>query len=230
MTTGKTTKKPAQATKKTAAAKKTAPAKKPAAAAKKTVAATKKPAAAAKKTAAAAKKTVAAKKSAPPKKAAAPKPTSAAAKATKPVGPRPSAGPRILKDLGLTDAELQAFLPADAPKWIRYVFACDVTLPLEPDAIARHFADRFEVTVRDERPRSVSAPPDTTVRVVSLRPKGKYVSYTFTPTLTGPGRYQLQVALAGSDTGWGSNRAIYERFKKVELPGLGATDLVEVES
>jgi hypothetical protein len=143
-----------------------------------------------------------------------------------------SAGPRVLDDLGLTDAELAAFLPPDAPRWVRSVLWCQFEGPASLEAIAAHFSSRFTVT------RSVDKrfPPDgpaegVDVPTVALRPKGRYVTYLFYgmrgDTYVEDGSWQFEAAFHGSGTDWGSNRAVYERFKSVELPALGARAVVE---
>jgi hypothetical protein len=69
------------------------------------------------------------------------------------------------------------------------------------------------------------------VRSVTLRPKGRYASYTFYgmrgDRYVEDGCYQLEAAFRESGTIWGPNRAIYERFKALELPALGATNVSE---
>lgn len=71
-----------------------------------------------------------------------------------------SAGPLILKDLGITNAELAAFLPVDAPHWIRGVFWCQVEGPKSLDEIAAHFADRFAITHFSGKKFPPGGPPD----------------------------------------------------------------------
>ena len=41
------------------------------------------------------------------------------------------------------------------------------------------------------------------------------------------GSWQLMASFRNLGTEWGSNRAIYERFKAVELAALGARNLIE---
>jgi hypothetical protein len=176
------------------------------------------------------------------------KPTKPAAKSTKgpakpararPASPSPapklkgSAGPRILKDLGLTDAELFAFLPPAAPKWIRGVFWCQFECDRTLEELMQHFAGRYDVTLGTWPKFPEGAPPDgIPVRQLSLRPKGKYVAYTFYgmrgERYVEDGSLQLEVSFRESGTDWGSNRAVYERFKALELPGIGAHKIVEL--
>jgi hypothetical protein len=144
-----------------------------------------------------------------------------------------SAGPQILKDLGLTDAELAGFLPADAPRWVRGVFWCQFEGPASLDVIAEHFAGRFTVTRTVDKKFPPDGPDDgLDVAMVLLRPKGRYVTYMFYgmrgETYAEDGSWQLEVSFRESGTDWGSNRAVYERFKAVELPGLGARGVVEL--
>lgn len=144
-----------------------------------------------------------------------------------------SAGPRILKDLGLTDAELFAFLPPDAPKWLRGVFWCQFECDRTLDELMRTFAERYEVTLGTEPKFPEGAPlGGVKVRVLSLRPPGKYVAYTFYgmrgARYVEDGSFQLEVSFRESGTEWGSNRAVYERFKALELPGIGARKLIEL--
>lgn len=144
---------------------------------------------------------------------------------------RGSAGPRILQDLGLTDAELAAFLPSDAPPRVRWVFWCQFEGPGSLDAIAAHFEPRFPVT----RAIAVKYPgngrPEISVPGVTLATTGRYVSYTFYgmrgDTYCEDGSWQLEVAFRESGTSWGSNRAVYERFKAIELASLGARGIIE---
>lgn len=144
-----------------------------------------------------------------------------------------SAGPRILKDLGLTDAELFAFLPSDAPKWVRSVFWCQFESDRTLDELMHHFAQRYEVTLATEPKFPEGAPVGgVKVRMLSLRPPGKYVAYTFYgmrgERYVEDGSLQLEVSFRESGTEWGSNRAVYERFKALELPGIVARKLVEL--
>lgn len=144
-----------------------------------------------------------------------------------------TAGPQILKDLGLTDAELAGFLPADAPRWVRGVFWCQFEGPASLDAFAERFAGRFTVTRTVDKKFPPDGPDDgLDVPMVLLRPKGKYVTYAFYgmrgETYVEDGSWQLEVSFRESGADWGSNRAVYERFKAVELPGLGARGVVEL--
>lgn len=149
-------------------------------------------------------------------------------------GPRlvGTAGRRILGHLGLSDAELFAFLPADAPKWLRGVLWCQFDLARSLDDIEAHFRGRYETSFYDD----VRFPPDgpeegVPVRTLTLRPPGRYVAYTFygmrDEAYVQSGSYQLEANFGAMGTVWGSNRAIYERFKALELSELGATNVRE---
>lgn len=144
-----------------------------------------------------------------------------------------SAGARVLGDLGLTDAELFAFLPADAPRWIRGVLWCQFELARSIEEIAAHFQGRYEVTWSVD-PRFPPAGPaeGIPVRTLTLRPRGRYVAYLIYgmrgEAYVEDGSFQLEAAFHRSGTAWGSNRAIYERFKAIELTGLGATGVREL--
>jgi hypothetical protein len=143
-----------------------------------------------------------------------------------------TAGKQILEDLGLTDAELAAFIPPEAPKWVRGVFWCQLELGLTLEEIARHFEGRYVVERYDDLKFPEDGPEEgISVRSVTLRPKGRYASYTFYgmrgDRYVEDGCYQLEAAFRESGTIWGSNRAIYERFKALELPALGATNVSE---
>lgn len=143
-----------------------------------------------------------------------------------------SAGPRVLNDLGLTDAELAVFLPPDAPRWIRSVLWCQFEGPASLDAIAAHFAPRLEVTRQMDRRFPPDGPADgVDVSTVVLRPRGRYVAYMFYgmrgDAYVEDGSWQFEAAFHGSGADWGSNRAVYERFKAEELPALGARAIVE---
>lgn len=144
-----------------------------------------------------------------------------------------SAGPKILKDLGLTDAELFAFLPPDAPKWLRGVFWCQFECDRTLDELMRTFAERYEVTLVASPKFPDDGPPEgIPVRQLTLQPKGKYVAYTLYgmrgARYVEDGSFQLEVSFRESGTEWGSNRAVYERFKALELPGIGARKLIEL--
>ncbi len=143
-----------------------------------------------------------------------------------------SAGPLVLDDLGLTDAELAAFLPPDAPRWVRSVLWCQFEGPASLDAIAAHFAGRYAVTRAIEQRFPPDGPAEgVAIATVTLRPKGRYVAYCFYgmrgESYVEDGSWQLEATFHGSGTDWGSNRAVYERFKAVELAGLGARAVVE---
>lgn len=143
-----------------------------------------------------------------------------------------SAGPLILKDLGITDAELAAFLPVDAPRWVRGVLWCQFEGPSSLDEIAQYFADRFTIKHFLGKRFPPGGPPDgIDVPTIFLQPKGKYVSYMFYgmrgDTYVEDGSWQFEAAFRQSGRDWGSNRAVYERFKALELPGLGARNIIE---
>ena len=156
----------------------------------------------------------------------------AAVKKSTSAGPKPSAGPRILGDLGITDAELAAFLPPDAPRFLRGVFWCQFEHAGSLDDIAAHFALRFKVA----RSVDLKFPPDgpeagIEVDTLTLVPTGRYVAYMFYAMrgerYGGDGCFQLEAAFQAMGTAWGSNRAVYERFKAVELRALGVTSFDE---
>jgi len=156
----------------------------------------------------------------------------AKAKATKSSGPKPSAGPRILGDLGLTDGELAAFLPPDAPRFLRGVFWCQFERAGSLDDIAAHFAPRFDVKRVVDRKFPPDGPEDGfDVPTIVLLPKEKYVAYSFYAmrgeSYGGEGCFQLEATFHAMGTAWGSNRAVYERFKAVELRALGVTSVLE---
>jgi hypothetical protein len=144
-----------------------------------------------------------------------------------------TAGRKILAQLGLTDAELLAFLPADAPKWLRSVLWCQFDLARSLEDIESYFRGRYETSFSDD----LKFPPDgpkggVSVRMLVVRPEGRYVTYMLY-AMRGErygesGSYQLEAAFGESGTSWGSNRAIYERFKALELPALGATNVREL--
>lgn len=134
----------------------------------------------------------------------------------------------ILKDLGLTDEQLHAFLPLDAPKWVRSVFWCSFESPLGLDEIAAHFSKRYAVKFIDNKD-----PPDPVNghRLLLVRPKGRYATYVFEGMSTPYAEkspWKLEGGFRQSGTDWGSNRAVYERFKTLELPGLNATNVQEL--
>lgn len=146
--------------------------------------------------------------------------------------PSDSAAAAVLRDLGLTDDELKAFLPADAPKWLRAVLWCQFECDRSLDEIARHFEDRFAVEIAVEPKFPEEGPPDgIPVRQVTMMPPGRYATYRFygmrDERYVEDGSIQLEVSFEGLGTPWGSNRAVYERFKKLELPALGARNIVE---
>ena len=143
-----------------------------------------------------------------------------------------SAGPKILKDLGLNDAALAAFLPPGAPHVVRGVFWCRFEGPPSLDAIAAHFSGRFDVSRTVGKKMPPGGPPDGyDVPMVVVRPKGRYVAYLFYgmrgEVYVKDGSWQLEDCFHASGTGWGSNRAVYERFKAVELAALGARNVLE---
>ena len=149
---------------------------------------------------------------------------------------RGSAGALILKDLGLTDEALAAFLPADASTWLRGVLWCHFNGPDSLETIHQHFvtqgAGRYTVS-QTVGLRFPPGGPEEGVSVPSivLRPKGRYVTYLLfgvdpPPHPTAP-TFCLEATFRSMGTDWGSNRAVYERFKAQELPRLGARDIVE---
>lgn len=143
-----------------------------------------------------------------------------------------SAGPQILKDLDLTDEELMGFLPADAPKWIRGVLWCQFEYDGTLADIAEHFRDRYEVTESVATKFPEPGPAEgVSVPTVALRPRGKYVAYVFYgmrgDVYEQTGSFQLETAFREMGTDWGSNRAVHERFKVLELLPLGARNVVE---
>lgn len=151
---------------------------------------------------------------------------------------RPSAGPLVLKDLGLTDEELAAFLPEDAPKWVRSVLWCQFDRKGTLADIEKHFmkpanAERYTVS-RGTEHRFQGDDDTVGVQLPSLvlRPKGRYVAYVIYgmrgDVYVEDGRWQLEATFRESGTPWGSNRAVYERFKATELPALGAKNVVEL--
>jgi len=156
-----------------------------------------------------------------PKRAAA-KPTAARAPAA---GPKPSAGKRILDHLGITDADLAAFVPG-GPLPSRAVFWCQFDTKLDLDAIAAAFDGDYAVIKRVDRKFPPGAPPGgVDVPKVVLSVPGKYVAYMLYEQ---DGRWQLETAFREMGTGWGSNRAVYERFKRLELARIGAKKIVEL--
>ncbi|MBL8680456.1 MAG: hypothetical protein JNK05_14860 [Myxococcales bacterium] len=154
------------------------------------------------------------------------------AKGTKTSSSKDSAGAAILKDLGLTDAELKAFLPADAPKWLRAAFWCQFDCDLSLDELARHFEKRFAVEIVVEPKFPDPGPPDgIPVRQVIFMPAGRYAQFRFYgmrgERYVEDGSVQLEVSFGSLGAPWGSNRAVYERFKQLELPAIGARNVVE---
>lgn len=168
-----------------------------------------------------------------PAKAAPTAPAKATAKPAPATLLRGSAGKKILADLGLTNEELHAFLPAAAPTWVRSVLWCQFDLARSLEEIEAHFRGRFETSMHED----VKFPPDgpdegIPVRSVTVRPTSRYVAYTFYgmrgDEYVEGGSYQLEATFRESGTTWGSNRAVYERFKALELPELGATNVREL--
>jgi hypothetical protein len=113
------------------------------------------------------------------------------------------------------------------------VFWCQFEGPASLDAIAAWFAERFAV----RHGVAVKFPPGAPeegfeMPSVILQPKGKYVTYEFYgmrgATYVEDGSWQLEVTFRESGTDWGSNRAIYERFKALELGPLGAVSVMEL--
>jgi hypothetical protein len=189
-----------------------------------------------------AKKTPARPAAASPPRPASAVPAKAVGARTAPRSPRaglrPTAGPLILGDLGITDEELAAFLPTGAPEWVRGVLWCQFDRPGTLADIEAHFlappqAERYSVSRATEHRFQGDA--DTVgVQVPSLvlRPKGKYVAYVIYgmrgDRYVEDGRWQLESTFREMGTRWGSNRAIHERFKSLELSALGATNVVEL--
>lgn len=143
-----------------------------------------------------------------------------------------STGPLILKDLGITDVELAAFLPVDAPRWVRGVFWCQFEGPESLDAIAAHFEDRYTVKHVAGKKFPPGGPPDgVDLPMIIVQPKGKYASYMFYgmrgDLYVEDGSWQLEAAFRESGRDWGSNRAVYERFKALELTKLGVRNITE---
>ena len=143
---------------------------------------------------------------------------------TKPVTVlRPSAGPLVLKDLGMTDAELAAFVP-DAKPLMRGVYWCQFELDKTVDELLPMFRPPYRVKIGPD----IKDPPRSTGAVPNLRlwPKGGYCMFNFVPQrgskFNVAGSYQLMVTFRSFGTPWGSNQAVYERFKAVELVRLGA--------
>lgn len=144
-----------------------------------------------------------------------------------------SAGRRILSDLGLTNEELHACLPADAPQWLRDVFWCQLDLGPPLEAIAAHFEGRYDTSIEDALRFPPEGPAEgLSVRTLVVRPKGLYCTYSFYAmrgeVYGGEGSYQLEVSFREAGTQWGSNRAVYERFKAIELAPLGAQNVREL--
>jgi hypothetical protein len=143
-----------------------------------------------------------------------------------------SAGPRVLSDLGITDVELASFIPATASHWLRAVLWCQFEGPTSLDAIEKHLAGRFDV----KRSVHKKFPPDGPdegfdVPALTCTPKGRYVTWCFYgmrgDVYCEDGSWQLEGTFRAMGTEWGSNRAIYERFKAIALPTLGARNIVE---
>lgn len=156
-------------------------------------------------------------------------------RSAKPATPRlrGSAGKKILADLGITNEELHAFLPADAPKWLRGVFWCQLDLAQPLEAIAQHFDGRYDVSIADSVRFPPDAPPEgIEIRTLIVRPPSHYCAYTLYPmrgdVYGAEGSYQLEASFREMGAQWGSNRAVYERFKALELPPLGATNVREL--
>ncbi len=143
-----------------------------------------------------------------------------------------TAGAQVLGDLGLTNDELFAFLP-DEEKWVRGVFWCQLELPLSLEQIGTHFEGRYSVEFGDGLKFPPDGPDDgIPIRTVTLSPKGRYVHYTFYgmrgDEYVSDGSFQLEASFRESGTSWGSNRAVYERFKALELGSLGVTRVNEL--
>ncbi len=148
-----------------------------------------------------------------------------------PVAPpklKPSAGPAVLKDLGITDAELYAFLPADAPTWVRGVFWCSFEWAGTLDELEAKLSARYTTKFIAN-----SDPPDPVNghRILLAWPKGRYVTYSFEGAASPYAEqspWKLEAGFRESGTPWGSNRAVYERFKSVELTKLKAKNINEL--
>lgn len=148
-----------------------------------------------------------------------------------PVAPpklKPSAGPAVLKDLGITDAELHAFLPADAPTWVRGVFWCSFEWAGTLDELEAKLSARYTTKFIQN-----SDPPDPVNghRILLAWPKGRYVTYSFEGAASPYAEqspWKLEAGFRESGTPWGSNRAVYERFKSVELTKLKAKNINEL--
>lgn len=136
-----------------------------------------------------------------------------------PAGPRPTAGKRILAHLGITDAELAAFVPP-GKLWTRAVFLCELLSPLDEAALAARFAGRYGVV--DQR---TSRGGRADVRTITLTVPGRYVAYTFWRE---GARWKCEAAFREMGTFWHSNHAIWARFKQLELPTIDATDVVDL--
>ena len=129
---------------------------------------------------------------------------------------RGSAGPRILGHLGLDDAALAAYLAADAPRWVRGVLWCQFEGPASLDAIAAHFSAAYTLS-RSVDPHVLPDETEVLVPSVHLRVPGRYVAYSFYgkrgDTYVEDGSWQFVATFRESGTDWGSNRAVYERFR-----------------
>ncbi len=112
------------------------------------------------------------------------------------------------------------------------MFWCQFEGPTSLAAFATHFAKRFAVMTSTDKKFPADGPAEgLDVPTVTLAPKGKYVAYTFYgmrgETYGEDGSWQLVASSREMGTACGSNRAVYERFKALELPDLGAREIVE---
>ena len=111
------------------------------------------------------------------KKTAKKAPTKHAPRTTRALTPqglplRGSVGALILKDLGITDAQLAAFLPPNVPTFLRAVLWCQFEGPPSLDAIGQHFAGRFAVTRAVSKQFPPTAPTEWMSPRSRARPRG----------------------------------------------------------
>ena len=148
-----------------------------------------------------------------------------------------TAGKSILKHLGIDDAALHAFVPEGAPK-LRAVFWCQFDSPLTLDELTKALdalvksGELSRVARIENRKFPPGAPPEgIAVPTVLGDVPGRYVGYMFygmrDESYEATGRYQLEAAFRGMGTAWGSNQAVYERFKSIALPSLQGTEVTE---
>lgn len=141
---------------------------------------------------------------------------------------KPSAGPAVLKDLGITDAELHAFLPPSAAKFLRGVLWCTFEWEGTLDELEAQLSARYTTRFIQNKD-----PPDPVKghRILLAWPKGRYVTYSFegsSKPYAERSPWRLEAGFREMGTPWGSNRAVYERFKAVELSKLGAKNIKEL--